>query len=78
MKVRAKSYGTFKGLRVPGEVFEYDGITEKTVGGKKAAYFPSWMEPLEKPAARKPSGKAAATKQEEPKQDAGDSGEKVE
>jgi hypothetical protein len=64
MKVRAKRAGTFKGLRNAGEVFEYDGITSKTVNGKKVDYFPSWMEPLEKPAA-KPGRKPAASKQDD-------------
>lgn len=47
MKVKATKRGTFKGLREPGDEFDYDGPTSKVVDGKKVDYFPSWMKPLE-------------------------------
>lgn len=59
MKVRALKQGTWPAnrLRERGEVFEYDGPTSKEVGGKKAAYLPSWMEKV-KPAKPEPDDEA--------------------
>lgn len=55
MKVKALKRGTWPRTteRQKGEVFDYDGPTHKEVGGKKVAYFPSWMEKLEQPKAEK-------------------------
>lgn len=49
MKVKAIKRGLWPAgrERVAGEEFEYDGPTSKEVGGKKVAYFPSWMEKVE-------------------------------
>ena len=49
MKVKAIKRGLWPAgrERVAGEEFEYDGPTSKEVGGKKSAYFPSWMEKVE-------------------------------
>ncbi len=51
MKVKAINKGTWPAnrQRYIGEVFDYDGPTSKEVGGKKVAYFPSWMEKVKHP-----------------------------
>ncbi len=55
MKVKAIKRGTWPANRerAVGEVFDYDGPTSRESGGKKVAYFPSWMEKLEAPKAQK-------------------------
>ncbi|WP_417329175.1 hypothetical protein [Halomonas cupida] len=49
MKVKALKRGTYPNHREReiGDVFDYDGPTRITRGGKEVDYFPSWMEPLE-------------------------------
>lgn len=55
MKVKAIKRGTWPAHRERGigDVFDYDGPTHKEEGGKKAPYFPSWMERVEAPKAHK-------------------------
>ncbi|WP_413616413.1 hypothetical protein MRB56_09100 [Halomonas cupida] len=49
MKVKALKRGTYPNHREReiGDVFDYEGPTRITRGGKEVDYFPSWMEPLE-------------------------------
>ncbi len=60
MKVKALKRGTYphNREREKGDVFDYNGPTRITRGGKEVDYFPSWMEPLEPREAPKdkPSG----------------------
>lgn len=51
MKVKAIRRGTWPANRerAVGELFDYDGPTSRESGGKKAPYFPSWMEKVKQP-----------------------------